>query len=320
MNVIGEYGILFFLVVNVFEDVMFVIFCYLFVIGKLVVFVLWCVFELVSDKIEFEYEIWVLLIIVVVLMIMNWVVKCLKIDKLYDKIFLFGYCYGLFELLCESFGIEIEWGFIDLKSFFEYFGLCLDWWGVDYGCFDIEIIVEINYVFKFDILCVFEIVVELWSFGVDLIDFGLIFNFDWMEVGEFVWVLKGEGYWVLIDLLMLREIGWVVDVGVELVFSVNCFNCEWVVEWGCEVVVILDMLNDMVLLDEMVEFLVSWDVLFWIDLILELIGCGFVVSLWWYMVVCEWYLDVFMMMGIGNFIELIDVDLVGINVILFGFC
>src|SRR5205814_9884919 len=57
-----------------------------------------------------------------------------------------------------------------------------------------------------------------------------------------------------------------------------------------------------------------------LDPVLEPIAFGFAASLGRYLQVRQLFPDVEMMMGVGNLTELTDVDSVGINVLLLGFC
>jgi dihydropteroate synthase-like protein len=86
------------------------------------------------------------------------------------------------------------------------------------------------------------------------------------------------------------------------------------------VVVLPDSAATLEGLDRSIETLTGWGVPFRIDPILEPIGFGFAASLGRYLEVRRRYPQAELFMGVGNLTELTDVDSVGVNVLLLGFC
>jgi dihydropteroate synthase-like protein len=124
----------------------------------------------------------------------------------------------------------------------------------------------------------------------------------------------------------VSEIAAAAKAGAELVLSVNATNRAAAADWGIEVVAVPDQLapgdspGAKYGLDATIEQLAKAGVRFRIDPILEPIGFGFAASLGRYLEVRRRYPDAAMLMGVGNLTELTDVDSVGVNVLLAGFC
>lgn len=186
--------------------------------------------------------------------------------------------------------------------------------------FDIEIIAEINLATRASIDQVVAAADQLVSQGADVIDVGGDPANPSPHIGAYVAALVAAGHRVSIDSFDAEEVEDAVRAGAELVLSVNSHNRQRAADWGCEVVVIPDSPNDEVSLDQSVDYLVAKGVPIRIDPILEPIGVGFTSSLIRYAEVRRRYVEVPMMMGIGNLTELTDVDSAGVNVLLLAIC
>jgi dihydropteroate synthase-like protein len=271
------------------------------------------------EPLDFKFSIDVLPITVAALMTPKWITRHIQVDPAATHVMVPGYCEGDFKELAEAVGCPVVLGPRDLRRLGEHFG------GhatrpPSYGCYDIEIIAEINHAPKLPLAEILQQADQLRAAGADLIDVGCDPGEPWREVGDCVRALCDAGHRVSIDSLNPAEIAPAVRAGAELVLSVNSSNRDAALDWGCDVVVIPDDIPTLDGLDETVDLLARHRVPLRIDPILEPIGCGFAASLARYQDVRNRYPDAEMMMGIGNLTELTDADSAGINVLLLGIC
>jgi dihydropteroate synthase-like protein len=207
----------------------------------------------------------------------------------------------------------------DLRDLPEYFGKLRER-PANYGEFDIEILVEVNFASRLAPEELLRRSLTLSKEGADVIDLGCDPGSTWTGVGEAVRMLRDHGLRVSIDSFDRAEVSAAVAAGAELVLSVNSTNLDAARDWGCEVVAVPDVPATLEGLDQTVETLANRSVPFRIDPVIEPIGFGFAASLGRYLEVRRRYPNDAMLMGVGNLTELTDVDSAGVNVMLLGFC
>ncbi len=271
-----------------------------------------------SAEVGFSFSIDVLPITVAALMTPAWIAKHIQVPSEATKVLIPGYCEGDIAPLEELVELPVEKGPRDLRQLPQHFSRPMEL--ADYGKYDIEILAEINNCPRLlheEILRAAEYYAQS---GADVIDLGCDPGRVWTEVESTVRDLKDRGFRISIDSLNTDEIVPAVKGGAELVLSVNSSNRLMAPDWGVEVVAIPDDPHTLAGLDETVEFLAKANVPLRIDPILEPISFGFAESLGRYLEIRRRYPDAEMMMGIGNLTELTDVDSVGVNVLLMGFC
>ena len=292
----------------------------LFVTGRLAEFALRQVLVELAPRAGFAAEVAVMPISVAALMPPKWVARHLEVPRGIDKILLPGHCRGdLTPVIEKAGGAEVERGPEDLRDLPRYFGQA-DARREGYGAFDIEILAEINHAPRLDRAELLAMAGRFQSEGADVIDLGCDPGGPWGGVGDAVRALRDQGLRVSIDSFDPGEVGPAVAAGAELVLSVDATNREHAPDWGAEVVAMPDRPGSLDGLDETVAFLEKRNVPFRIDPILEPIGFGFAASLGRYIEARRRFPDAAMMMGVGNFTELTDVDSAGVNVLLAGFC
>ena len=296
----------------------------LFVTGKLAEPSLRRVLTELAPAAGFEPEVAVLPITVAALLTTDWVAHHLNVPEHIDRVLLPGLCRGELERISTPAAVPVERGPKDLRDLPEFFGKQATG-PANYGAFDIEILAEINHVPKLPREEVLRIARHYRDSGADVIDLGCDPGPTWPGVADTVKGLRAEGLRVSIDSFNPLEVEAALTAGAELVLSVNGTNVEHARQWhekypGVEAVAIPDTPTDLDSLDRTVQALAKWDVPFCIDPVIEPIGFGFAASLGRFVEVRKRYPQAEMMMGIGNLTELTDVDSVGINVLLAGFC
>jgi dihydropteroate synthase len=292
----------------------------LFVTGKLAEHALRRNLEDLAPRAGFEYLVAVLPITVVALATTSWIARHLKVPQGIDRVLLPGLCQGdLTTITATHPGVAVERGPADLMDLPDYFRMAKTPQH-DYGSYDIAILAEINHAPQLGLQTILAEARSLAADGADLIDLGCDPGSAWAGVGETVRALKEAGLRVSIDSFDPQEVEAAVQVGAELVLSVNSSNVAAARSWGCEVVAIPDVPATFEGLDQTVERLAGWGVPFRIDPVLEPIGMGFAASVGRYLEVRRRYPGAAMMMGVGNLTELTDVDSSGLNVMLLGFC
>jgi dihydropteroate synthase len=293
---------------------------YLFVTGRLAEFALRQVLDRLTAEVGFDAEIAVLPITVAALMTTRWIARHLQVPSGIDKVFLPGHCSGELGAIREKTGgIPLERGPIDLSELPRYFGRSGPA-SPDYGAYQIEILAEINHAPR---LSIDDLLAQAQLFrdeGADVIDLGCIPGSRWEGLRDAVAALKHEGFRISVDSFDPTEVTDAVDVGAELILSVDSSNRDRAADWGVEVVVIPDRPGTLEGLDENIAFLERHGVPYRIDPIIEPIGFGFAASLGRYLEIRSRYPEASMMMGVGNLTELTDVDSAGVNTVLVGFC
>jgi dihydropteroate synthase-like protein len=266
----------------------------------------------------FTYSVDVLPITVAALMTPEWIAKHWSIPRQATRVLLPGYCEGDLAPLAAQTKVPIELGPRDLRRLPQYFSQTTV--PAEYGAYDIEILAEINNCPRLSLDQIIKQADAYARNGANIIDLGCDPGGNCDFVGDAVGVLKDRGYRVSIDSMNSAEIFVAAKAGAELVLSVNSGNRDAALDWGIEVVAVPDDPKTLAGLDETVEFLAKASVPLRIDPILEPISFGFAESLGRYLETRRRYPDAEMLMGIGNLTELTDVDSVGINVLLLGFC
>jgi dihydropteroate synthase-like protein len=292
----------------------------LFVTGKLAEPSLRRVLGDLGPRAGFEYSVAVLPITVIALATTPWIARHLEMPAGISRIVLPGLCQGNLDVVqLAAGGATVERGPADLGELPEFFGA-----GArqrqGYGSYDIALLAEINHAPRLDPTDLLGAARVLQAEGADLIDLGCDPDGGWGGVGAAVRMLRDAGLRVSIDSFDRGEVEAAIAAGAELVLSVNGSNVDAACDWGCEVVVLPDELPTLGGLDATVEKLAARGGPFRIDPVIEPIGLGFAASLGRYLEVRRRYPQAEMMMGVGNLTELTDVDSVGINVALLGFC
>jgi dihydropteroate synthase-like protein len=273
-----------------------------------------------APRAGFEYTVGVLPITVVALATTPWIARHAAVPAGTDRVVVPGLCVGSLDELTRAWGdVAVARGPKDLRDLPEYFGgpqaerPTLD-------AYDIEILAEINHAPRLPPDELFAQARRLHADGADVIDLGCDPGGVWAGAGDAVRALRDEGMRVSIDTFDPREAAAAAKAGAELVLSVNSSNRTAAADWGCEVVAVPDVPADPRGLDETVNFLVSKNVPFRIDPVLEPIAFGFAASLGRYLDVRRRYPDAELLMGVGNLTELTDVDSAGVNTVLLGLC
>ena len=267
----------------------------------------------------FEYTVDVLPISVAALMTPEWISHRLKVPDNVARVILPGYCEGDLQPVTAKAECPVQRGPRDLRQLPEWFSDSEEG-NSDYGCYDIEILAEINHVPRRTHDDVLNIAADYRERGADVIDVGCEPHTSWSGIGDCVRSLRDAGHRVSIDSLMPDEIELAVNAGAELVLSVNATNRHAAPDWGCPVVAIPDDVDSSGGLEDTLEMLEVAGVPYRVDPVLEPIGIRFMASLVRYWSFRQQHPDVEMMMGIGNLTELTDVDSAGVNVLLLGIC
>jgi dihydropteroate synthase-like protein len=289
-----------------------------FVTGRLAEHALRNVVAPLAASVDFDYTIDVLPITVAALMSPAWIAKHWNVPATAQRVVLPGYSEGDLTSLSALTSATVERGPRDLRRLPEYFNRRPP--PADYGAHDIQIIAEINHCPRLSLAEILEQAAALQRDGADLIDVGCEPHGPWLGVGDAVRALRDAGHRVSIDSLDPGEIAPAAAAGAELVLSVNSSNREAAVDWGVEVIVTPDVPATLEGLDATIDHLARAGVPLRIDPILEPIAFGFAPSLGRYLEIRRRYPDAEMMMGIGNLTELTEVDTVGVNALLLGFC
>jgi dihydropteroate synthase-like protein len=289
-----------------------------FVTGRLAEHALRNVVAPLAAAADFDYSIDVLPITVAALMSPAWIAKHWNVPATARRVILPGYSEGDLSSLSNLTAATVERGPRDLRRLPEYFNRQPP--PPDYGAHDIQIIAEINHCPRLSLAEILEQAAALQRDGADLIDVGCEPDGPWLGAGDVVRALRDVGHRVSIDSLDPREIAPAAAAGAELVLSVNSSNRDAAIDWGVEVIVTPDVPVTLEGLDATIDHLARASIPLRVDPILEPIAFGFAPSLGRYLEVRRRYPDAEMMMGIGNLTELTEVDTVGVNALLLGFC
>lgn len=291
----------------------------LFVTGRLAEPALRRMLEEIAPRAGFSFRVAVLPISVAALATTKWIASHLTIPEGIDRIILPGLCRGELEELKVITTLPVERGPNDLRELPDHFRM-VPMTRADYGSYDLEIVAEINHAPQLTRDGIIRQARALWADGADVIDVGCDPGGGWLQVADAVRALCDEQMRVSIDSFDPDEVKRAVNAGAKLVLSVNTSNVERAADWGVEVVVVPDDPATLAGLDFCVERLQRDGVRYRLDPILEPIGLGFASSLARYWEVRRRYPEAAMMMGVGNVTELTDVDSLGVNVVLAGFC
>lgn len=291
----------------------------LFVTGKLAEAALRRLLDDFAPRIGLQYQIAVIPISVVALASVSWIARHLHIPPEITRVILPGLCRGELSVLQSLTPAVVERGPEDLRDLPEFFRTTADS-RAGYGVYDLQILAEINHAPRLSRAELLSQARQLIADGADFIDLGCDPGDTWAGVADTVRALREEGIRVSIDSFNPVEVAAACRAGAELVLSVNSSNIDHAPDWGTEVVLVPDDLTTLAGFDECIDRLTGAGVRFRLDPILEPIGLGFAPSLGRYLEVRRRYPDAEMMMGVGNVTELTDVDSLGINVLLAGFC
>jgi dihydropteroate synthase len=293
--------------------------CVLFVTGKLAEPALRRVLE--EMKPPFEARVAVLRITVAALMTTPWIARFLEVPPGTDLVLIPGLCEGDTAILRERFGVTVEKGPKDLREIPRYFGQAA--LAADYGSFAIEILAEINNAPRLSREVVRATADYFRASGADLIDIGCTPGLAFPALAETVRELRAAGMRVSIDSFDPGEIRTAVEVGAELVLSVNRSNLEVARELAgspAQVVVIPDFGEGLDTLSRSIELLQKWGIGYLIDPVIEPIGFGFMASLERYAEVRRRFPETGQLMGVGNITELTSADSTGVNALLIAIC
>lgn len=295
----------------------------LFVTGKLAEASLRQQLATLAPSAGFDADVRVMPITVAALLTTEWVAKRLQVPEDIHRVILPGYCRGDLSAIQLPAYTTIERGPKDLRDLPELFGKRRQR-PANYGQYDIAILAEINHAPTFSREALLAIAAEYRQSGADMIDLGCDPATTWHDIGDAVQALRHAGHRVSVDSFNSTEVELALAAGAELVLSVNSSNVELALRWyeryGTAVVAIPDQPANEQSLDETVQYLRDNQIPHRIDPILEPIGHGFAASLGRYLRTRQRYPDAEIMMGVGNLTELTEVDSVGINAMLAGFC
>jgi len=291
----------------------------LFVTGRLAEASLREEVDRIAARLGFRYEIAVPGVQVAALLHSSLLLRRLEIPDHIDRVILPGWCQGDLAALEQHFGKPFERGPRDLRDLPEYFGL-----GkrrtVDLSRYSTEIIAEINHATQMPLSDILQTARAMITAGANMIDVGGSPGESSPRVFEIVTALRSEGIRVSIDSFDRHEVEQAVAAGAELILSCNHANFDWVTQLQTEVVAIPDKPDDLDSLDRLIERLVTANIPFRADPIIEPIGMGFTSSLDRYICVRRKHPEVAMMMGVGNITELTEVDSAGVNMLLAAIC
>jgi dihydropteroate synthase-like protein len=275
--------------------------------------------EEIAPRAGFTFAVAALPISVAALATTKWIAGHLSVPEGVQRVIVPGLCRGELDELKAITALPVERGPEDLRDLPEHFRTSADA-RAGFGAYDLEIVAEINHAPRLPREELLRQARALRDDGADVIDVGCDPGGGWAGVADAVRALRGEGMRVSVDSFDAEEVSAATRAGAELVLSVNSSNVERAREWGAEVVVVPDDPATLAGLDACVNRLERDGVRYRLDPILEPIGLGFAPSLGRYLEVRRRYPEGAMMMGVGNVTELTDVDSVGVNVVLAGFC
>jgi dihydropteroate synthase-like protein len=291
-----------------------------FVTGKLAEPIVRNVVSKLANEIHFAYSIDVLPITVAALMTPKWLLRHIQIPEGTTRLILPGYLADGAQEIEKAVGIPTTCGPKDVRDLPSIFGKKRSI-PDDYGRHSISILAEINNAPRMSRSELMKLAVQYKESGADIIDLGMDPGSKCTHVGDVVRELIDGGFTVSIDTFDPWEAQTATRAGAVLVLSVNSANCHASADWGAEVVVVPDQGMDWQnSFTKSIDFLISKDVPFRLDPILEPIGCGFAHSLHRYFRTRQLFPEAPMMMGIGNLTELTDVDSAGVNFLLLGIC
>ena len=295
-----------------------------FVTGRLAETALKSLLQQIAPKFGFDYTVVVLEISVAALMTPTWVARRLQSSIAADRVILPGYCRGDLACVESVASIPVECGPRDFRSLPRWLGK--DQSEIEdpipdgYGAHKIEIIAEINHAPDLSSSEILALAKRYRESGADVIDVGCNPGMTWQGIGDVVRMLCDEGFRVAVDTFNPREIQSGARAGAELILSIHGKNLQVARDIDCEVVAIPDNPRTLEGLQSTIQTLDAWKVPHRIDPVIEPLGFGFAESLGRYLQVRNQYPDRAMMMGIGNITELTDVDSMGVNTLLVGFC
>jgi dihydropteroate synthase-like protein len=291
----------------------------LFVTGRFAEEPLRGVVNQLATQTGFVADIAVTKISVAALLHADWLVGQLKVDDVFDRVILPGWCQGDIAKLESRFGVPFELGPKDLFDLPAHFG-SEQKEPVDLSQYSIDILAEINHSPRMTDEEIVVLAEHYRNSGADLIDLGCIPGESWSRVGDVTKLLVDRGLRVSIDSFDRAEVETAVESGAELVLSCNQSNIEWASQLDAELVAIPEAPFSLESLEPTVQKLTESGCRFRIDPILEPIGFGFAASLGRYFEARKRWPDLDIMMGIGNLTELTEVDSAGMNFLLAGIC
>ncbi|MDA0833409.1 MAG: DUF6513 domain-containing protein [Planctomycetota bacterium] len=275
--------------------------------------------EDLRDRLGLHTDVCVIGVSVAALMHVELLLRRLVLPAEIERVILPGWCQGDLNRLHQHFGVPFTLGPKDLFDLPDFLGSAQRIQPA-FDEFDIEIVAEINHAPRMSSDDLLKEAKRLVAQGADVIDLGCIPGETWSGVAEATSMLVAEGLRVSIDSFDRSEVESAVNSGAELVLSCNGTNIAWGADLPAELVVIPDDPTDLASLESTIEILDSKKARYRIDPILEPIGHGFAKSLERYFTVRRRWLDVPMLMGVGNLTELTDVDSAGVNLLLAAIC
>ena len=249
-----------------------------FVTGKLAAHAVRTQVEEVARRFDFDFSIDVLPITVAALMTPAWLLRHLSIPQQATRLMVPGYLKNGLADIQSAVAVPVDCGPRDIRDLPMFFGAKRERPN-GYGDYDIEIIAEINHANRMPQDDVISIAQQLVGDGANVIDLGCSPSERWQEIGHVVRRLRELDIRVSVDSFDAWEVAAACAAGAELVLSVNSGNRAAATEWNAEVVVIPDVPGDKKSFEETIDFLVTQDISFRLDPILEPLACGFTASL-----------------------------------------
>jgi hypothetical protein len=195
----------------------------LFVTGRFAEEPLRGVVNQLATQTGFVADIAVTKISVAALLHADWLVGQLKVDDVFDRVILPGWCQGDIAKLESRFGVPFELGPKDLFDLPAHFG-SEQKEPVDLSQYSIDILAEINHSPRMTDEEIVVLAEHYRNSGADLIDLGCIPGESWSRVGDVTKLLVDRGLRVSIDSFDRAEVETAVESGAELVLSCNQSN------------------------------------------------------------------------------------------------
>lgn len=273
-----------------------------------------------GNEVGFEAEVFVARISVAALMTASWLKAKIRFENPVNRVIVPGWCTGDLAMLEAELLVPIVRGPKDFRDLPEYFQRPKR--PETYGDYNVVILAEINHVNRMSAKQVLLEAQSLVADGADIVDLGCTPGEEWTEITDVVKFLRDAGVRISVDTFNSTEASLATKAGAELVLSVNSTNRKRAVDWGCEVVAIPDAMDEswFETLASTVDYLASQKIPFRLDPILEPIGVGLAASLGRYIETRRRFPQTPILMGVGNVTELTEVDSVGVNALLIGFC
>ncbi len=264
----------------------------------------------------FKYRVEQIGVSVAALMTPEMIARRLKNTGDAKKMILPGLCQGDLSLLHRQYGIPVERGPDDLKDLPQYFGQGGK--APDLSRYSVQIFAEIV---DAPDLTVDQVLVKAQKFqaqGANVIDLGCLPNKPFAHLADTIKALKAVGLKVSVDSMNSDELLLAGKTGADYLLSLT-EKTLWIADVvDAAPVLIPAKPGNMASLYRAIEICLKKGKKFIADPILDPIHFGMADSIVRYHKLRKKYLEIDIMMGIGNVTELTEADTTGINAILFG--